>query len=230
MAAGKAYAGKPSPFWYTADHMYEMLQSLGNQPVREFISELDGCSGSKAGKIAAAFRGVPCRSLTRTDAAKLLMSARDEARPVRPERLGSVGEYVSLFPSHYAISRGEVSIGPTSLPARVPFVVEAWAYMDAKGDDADAAFYVNRTPVPGDISAFKHKTAIRLYGCGLSHEFDIAREYYNALLPDHYRRKRTGPFCFSRRDYGCSKTGLPQSAPEYPEIPDRTVNTERHHP
>jgi hypothetical protein len=50
---GQSYAGKTSPFWYDNDQFHELLCASGATPVREFVSNFDGCSGGKAGEIVA---------------------------------------------------------------------------------------------------------------------------------------------------------------------------------
>ena len=58
-AGGVSYAGKPSPWWYDGDDFFELLQAAGPRPVRDLIAHLDGCTGPKAGKIAASFKAKP---------------------------------------------------------------------------------------------------------------------------------------------------------------------------
>src|SRR5205085_2726758 len=71
--AGPGYSGKPSPWWFDGDHFWEFLQAQGARPVREVISTLDGCTGAKAGKIAAAFKNRSCSSLSREEAVQVLL-------------------------------------------------------------------------------------------------------------------------------------------------------------
>ena len=198
MAAGGAcYAGKPSPWWYDGDHFFELLQAGGARPVRDLIANLDGCTGPKAGKIAAAFKAKPCNALSREEATHLLRAARAEARPVRPERLGAIGQLDSL-PPFYSCERGEVALGGRAPQAKVPFVVEAWAYADSRtSDDASLRIHINRTPITGEVRALKEKKELTIWGCGLYRELQGAQgqlrprgEHHNALLSDHDRRQR----------------------------------------
>jgi hypothetical protein len=133
---------------------------------RELIAELDGCTGGKAGEIVAAagLRRSLCKNVTQEQAAILLATAQELAKPVRPERLGAAG--AELFGnSAYACVRGTAEFGSGELPAEIPFVVEAWA----KPDEATAiGVCVNRTPVTGNIEATREKREINIYGCGLA--------------------------------------------------------------
>src|SRR5262249_36167873 len=66
MLHGKAlYKGKSSPWWYDADSFFELLQATnGGMTVRELVEQLDGCTGARAGAIAAPFKGRACVSLS----------------------------------------------------------------------------------------------------------------------------------------------------------------------
>ena len=47
------YSGKTSPHWYDADAFFELLQATGDRAVRTLVADLDGCTGARAGQIAA---------------------------------------------------------------------------------------------------------------------------------------------------------------------------------
>ena len=91
---------------------HELLDASGDLPVRELISNLDGCTGGKAGEIVATagLNRACCSNITRAKAEKLLLAARENAKPVNPKRLGAVGP--EMFSQHaYACARGMVQIG-----------------------------------------------------------------------------------------------------------------------
>ena len=90
---GKSYDGRSSPFWYDGAQFHELVLASGPQPVRSLIAELDGCSGGKAGEIvtAAGLERMACEEINREQAVRLLKAAREQARPVSPERLGGIG-------------------------------------------------------------------------------------------------------------------------------------------
>ncbi len=60
MLAGTSpiYTGKTSPHWEDADAFFERCQAAGDATVRELMAEFDGCSGKKAGEIAASFNSL----------------------------------------------------------------------------------------------------------------------------------------------------------------------------
>ena len=88
-----SYSGRSSPYWYDAAQFHELAYASGTKPVRELIAHLDGCTGGKAGEIVAQAKlgRMLCKDLTRTQVEVLLEAARDHAKPVTPERLGSIG-------------------------------------------------------------------------------------------------------------------------------------------
>jgi hypothetical protein len=166
LAQGTEYPGKSSPFWYDLGQWQEVLYAAGPRPVRELIANLDGCTGGKAGEIVAAanLSRAPCNAVNGEQAKRLLDAARDAARPVKPERLGSVGP--DAFPkAAYAQSSGTVEFG-ASQPAEIPFIVETWA---ETAKLTRLTVCVNRTPITGDVRAAREKRNVNAFGCGLRH-------------------------------------------------------------
>jgi len=170
LAAGDGYRGKSSPFWYDADSFFELLQAAGDRPVRDLVADLDGCSGAKAGKIAAAYLGRACASLGRDDAEALLDAARTLAKPVKASRLGGVGD--DVLPGGYARIEGSFTVKAArgALDADLPVVVEAWACVDDQAGDRPAlTVSVNKTPITATVDAWLQKTQLALSGAGLRH-------------------------------------------------------------
>jgi hypothetical protein len=170
---GSTYTGKPSPHWYDVAQFRELLSASGRRPVRELITQLDGCTGARAGEIVAEARlgRAVCEDVTAAQAIKLLEAARASAKPVTPERLGIVGPDFRLDTA-YARSSGIAQFGTIEPKAVIPFVVEAWAEADAL--ETDLYVCVNRTPVSGDIHASREKRDIDFFGCGLAHNITQA--------------------------------------------------------
>jgi hypothetical protein len=183
---GESYSGKSSPHWYDAAQFHELLYAGGDRPVRELISQLDGCTGARAGEIvtAAGLERAVCNKLTQQQAARLLGVAQTAARQVSPARLGAIGP--DAFPGYaYAIARGVVRNS-----GEIPFVVEAWA----RETDFDTllSVYVNRTPITGTVHAARDKREINFFGCNLAHtvatapkdlEFDIHLNIMTPYMP-----------------------------------------------
>jgi hypothetical protein len=78
-----AFTGRPSPHWLDLDHFQVLLCSaVGNISVRQFLTELDGCTGSRVrSKIAAGFLNRLAASLSPDEATELLAAAQAEIKP-----------------------------------------------------------------------------------------------------------------------------------------------------
>lgn len=149
---GATYKGKTSPHWYDADAFYELAQAAGSMYVRDLISLFDGCTGTRAGQIAEGFQGRVCNTLSRDEAALLLLRARGAARPVKASRLGKIGD---IFPDAayaaddclYCMENGRGSA------CDIPMLVEAWAF-----PASSAGFRVSINKTPSVVSAWaKHE-------------------------------------------------------------------------
>ncbi|MGA2033924.1 MAG: hypothetical protein ABSG68_16880 [Thermoguttaceae bacterium] len=168
---GQSYRGATSPWWYDSDSFYELTQAAGAWPVRALVESFAGCSGARAGKLAADFAGRPCDSLGREEAEMLLAAMRGVSREVNAKRLGAVGlQYQPA--AGYAREAATFQVKPArgTMPAVVPVVVEAWA---SPADRPSIVFYVNRTPITAEINVSRcmdDKAAYGLVGCGLSSE------------------------------------------------------------
>jgi hypothetical protein len=190
MAQGTEYAGKSSPFWYDLGQWQEVLYAAGPRPVRELIATLDGCTGGKAGEIVAAanLSRAICKDVTGEQAARLLTATRNAARPVKPDRLGSVGQ--NVFPeAAYTLSSGVIEFGSTQPLAQVPVVVEIWMGLCRQ---SYLNVCINRTPITGDVRVVRQKRDINVFGCGLRHtvatapvasQFDIVINITTPYMP-----------------------------------------------
>jgi hypothetical protein len=171
---GKEYAGRSSPWWYDSDAFWELLQAAGDSPVRELVASLEGCGRDKAGRIAAEWLRRPARDLSREEADRLLGSARELSRQVKPERLGWVGPLPGY--GGYGKACGVRTDGPfDGRAALLPFVVEAWCRPTA---GLSITMCVNRTPVTADVWVTQDNndtTCRRIYGCNLAYAFHAGR-------------------------------------------------------
>jgi hypothetical protein len=171
---GNRYEGKSSPFWYDPVQFHELTLAYGSQPLRGLVAQLDGCTGGKAGEIvrAAGLDRMSCDSINRRQATTLLQIARQHARRVSPERLGSVGR--DAYADHsYAIERGRAFLGSAKPQADIPFVAEAWARKTGDKGGIRISMLVNRTPVTSHLTAYRDSDKdICISGCGMNHGFE----------------------------------------------------------
>jgi hypothetical protein len=174
LQGGLEYRGKSSPHWYDAQSFYDLLHWSGDRPVRELISNLDGCSGEAAGQITAQLKGRTGASLERHEATALLLRARLKAKAPTHKRLGAVGDVMVDY--YYATKSGTVELGVQNPKAQIPFVVEAWAKKidDRKGGTSEVTALVNRTPITGSVRISPDGGGKpTIWECGLRHHLDI---------------------------------------------------------
>ena len=182
LAVGESkYAGKTSPHWYNSDSFFELLLAAANRTVRDVMEDFDGCTGKKAGEIAADFKGRLANTLTRAEAEALLIRARSLARIVKPERLGCIGSTAEGLPASYAklVGTYKSKTGIGKLQADIPFVVEAYAEI------AEQEWFrvsVNRSPIAADMETFYGKDMQFIAGCGIEAQFTVGRRPFRVWL------------------------------------------------
>jgi hypothetical protein len=166
---GSSYKGKTSPHWYDRDAFFELLQAAGRRTVREVVGEFDGCSGKKAGRLAADFKGRLAVNLDRAEADRLHQELKASAKLVNAERLGFVGPIHGLPPSYARIPASFSLASSGKLKTLLPVMVEAWAEIISHPNKVGIHVFVNRTPITAPISAWHDKKGLCLSGCGLEH-------------------------------------------------------------
>jgi hypothetical protein len=171
---GSCYTGRTSPHWFDSESFFELLQAAGKRTVREVVEDFEGCSGPKAGRIAAQFKGRLASELTRKDAERLLMLAKSNAKVVKPERLRSLGPVVPGWPtSHFKITGTYLAKAARGAQqAEIPFVLKTYAEIS---DMAIVQVAVNRTPITGFVHAYHDKDDLLVMGCGLITSFKVGR-------------------------------------------------------
>jgi hypothetical protein len=148
--SGKAsFIGRPSSHWLDLNHFRVLLRAaVGDISVRQFLGELDGCTGSKAqSRIAARFLRRPAASLDATEAAELLAAAQSATKPPKPKALCPLGRD-AVVSAGYAIAEGMFAEGEHAPRAKIPFLVECWAdgfFPKEQEDRLTSGIYMNRT-------------------------------------------------------------------------------------
>jgi Histidine kinase-, DNA gyrase B-, and HSP90-like ATPase len=169
-AAGPAYTRLPSPHWLDLDHLEGVFDCIepNETTVRQLIEQLDGCSGAKAGRIAAPFgKGRTCRSMRPPEIAALLTRMQESARVVKARSLGPIGDVFTAFDA-YIVADAALQTGTNKPRASIPVLIEAWANVRTrKFGGAKLMVYCNRTPVVDDIDAMRGQGGIRISGAGL---------------------------------------------------------------
>jgi DNA topoisomerase VI subunit B len=173
MDAGSAFTRRPSPHWLDLDHLVETFETIEpvDTTIRQLIAQLDGCTGSMAGKLAAPFgKGRTCRSMRQDEVAQLLQAMQAAAREVKPRALGLLGpDAFSETVDGYIVAETALSVGRREPYGRIPVLIEAWAVVTTRsGGDATLDVYCNRSPAVGGAYAIRtHGSRILLGGAGM---------------------------------------------------------------
>lgn len=169
MTGGESYKGKTSPFWYDSDSFYSLLRSIqGNVTIRDFLSRsFDGCSGRKAGEIVSdSYAGRVTNTITREEADQILKKARSIAKEVKPCRLGYAGDIEGQIAYYRDEHVFEIGAGRGDLSATIPAVIEFWAFEN--DSEKQSQFFVNRTPITGEVGVTFNKNYLYISGCGIN--------------------------------------------------------------
>ena len=178
-AKAPAFTRQPSPRWLDLDPFVEALMLIEptTVTVRQITELFDGCTGAKAGKLAAPFgKNRLARSMSDAEAAALLKSMQTTAREVKHTALCAIGAD-AYDPDIYDYGRasGTFRYGPHEPRATIPYTVEAWVCATSrKGQSAEIKqVFANRSPIVGD-TIFAHRYTyysdakrLLLAGCGL---------------------------------------------------------------
>ena len=156
-----AFTGRPSPHWLDLDHFRVLLRAaVGNISVRQFLGELDGCTGSRAqSRIAARFLRRSAASLDAAEAAELLTAAQAATKPPKPRALRPLGRH-AVVTAGYAIAEGTFTEGEHAPHAEIPFLVECWAdgfFPDEQADRLTGALL--HEPDAGDCAMHRQRVA-----------------------------------------------------------------------
>jgi hypothetical protein len=176
----RRYKGKPSPHWYDAASFWAQF-GASPRSVRGEIAEFDGCSGKRAVEIADGYQNRAASSLTLEEATKLHQVACAHATKVPPERIGRVGR------GHIGDAKYQHSTGTASLPrgVRIPYVVEAWAWVD-EDEEPGVSLFVNKTPVTTPLASWTTgkglSRELSYQGCGLSASLKIAKKNVRVVV------------------------------------------------
>lgn len=176
MAMGEDYKCKTSPFWYTSEAFFELVNSFDGT-LLELILFFDGFNKKTAKSLTEDIFNRPTRLMTFEQSEVILRFLREISKPVSIKKLGFAGEYSGW--GQYAKKTGEfvVKTAKGMFDATIPFVVEIW--MD-KRDRYYPVLYVNKTSITGEASYWYDKGTMHLYRLGMN--IDIKAKTCQTIL------------------------------------------------
>jgi len=177
---GEQFKGKTSGYWYTSDAFYEICQGTNNT-VHKLISEFDGCTGTKAGKLASNHKNQLANTLTFEETEILLGNIREASKQVNVDRLGCIGDIKNY--GYYNMNGSfKVRSGKGIHNAEIPFAVEAWVDFNTP---AGLDFLINKSPMTGQMKLYNEKSKTTIWGCGLFSEINMKQAHVviNIITP-----------------------------------------------
>ena len=169
---GEKYKGKTSGYWYNSESFYEITQAFGGT-VNDLVSEFDGCTGSKAGQISRLFeKNYKTKDLSFCNADKLLALIRENSKPVKPNRLGGIGEITG---TSYAVMESNFSLSTTkgNHLAEIPYSVEV---LISGCNHSSVNLMINKSPAIKSPHMFKEKKQKNIWGMGVNVDMNISDE------------------------------------------------------
>ena len=183
-----AFTGRPSPHWFDCDQFRLLLRAaVGNVSVRQFLRELDGCTGSRVQtKIAAQFLRRPVADLNAAEAADLLAAAQAATKPPKARVLRPLGRD-AVVSAGYAIAEGTFTEGEHAPTAEVPFpgrvLVGCVPLVGRAGQSRNSTLYMNRTKAlaPCTGNAWHGQLDLSISGTALSVPVPVGPHYSIAI-------------------------------------------------
>nr|DAJ70565.1 MAG TPA: hypothetical protein [Caudoviricetes sp.] len=167
---GEKYKGKTSAYWYNSESFYEITQAFDGT-VYDLVSEFDGCTGTKAGQIAKIFeKNFKTQNLSFENSELLLSAIRENSKPVKPDRLGAIGEITETF---YSSAVGTYVLPSTkgNLSAEIPYKIEV---LISSGESSWVNLLINKSPAIKSPHIYGEKKQQNIWGLGLDTYFNCS--------------------------------------------------------
>ncbi|WP_299458697.1 hypothetical protein [uncultured Microscilla sp.] len=171
---GAHYTGKTCPHWYDSDSFYNLCLSTPAQvTISQFIPYFEGIAKSKAKAMINRLDDLIIAKLSRDESEQLLGILCDNSKYIPAKKLGEVGAIEGFI--GYVKKTSEFTLKTTrgKHHAQIPVVIEAYARLNENSDKTQ--FFVNRTPIIGDVDVIFNSRRLTVYGCGLNSNIDNHR-------------------------------------------------------
>ncbi|KGP81393.1 hypothetical protein P364_0114350 [Paenibacillus sp. MAEPY2] len=174
---GEMYKGKSSPYWYTSEAFFELVNSA-SMTLREFLG-LFGATASKTKELMNSVHeeigyddSITTAEVDFNSADEILSILRRNIKKVPPRKLGGVNRNFGDTQYHKTYSSFKLTSIRGRHHAEIPVVVEAWVVNngDADGERIEQSsinILVNKTPVAADLRVSTKQATSDIYGGGL---------------------------------------------------------------
>jgi hypothetical protein len=175
---GSIFNQKTNPNWYDSDSFYNLLLSIPiDTNFKDFLFLFDKITEKNYITYFIDFQNiwVEKQTFTREESENLLIKLREICPPLLPKKLGQIGELSNFeaYQIHYSSFKMKASKG--NLEADIPVVIEVFVNQIDENHSKENVFFVNRTPIVGEINIQFLEKIIWLYGCGLQENIEIPK-------------------------------------------------------
>lgn len=163
---GENYSGKTHPHWYDSDSFHNLCLSTPTEIlVADFLRYFEGLKNNQIKEFAQELSNQSISALNREDSDELLGKMREIVPEFKTKKLGAVGK-LDFF-SAYQLLQSEFSLKTTkgNFDAQIPVIIEAFAAIQSEESNQ---FFVNKTPITGEVSISFFDKKLLIFGCGLN--------------------------------------------------------------
>ncbi|TAF67739.1 MAG: hypothetical protein EAZ55_01595 [Cytophagales bacterium] len=164
---GTLYEGKTNAYWYDSDSFFSLCQTSPSYlTLLSFILLFEGINTNKAKQISQLFSSnTITNTLNRQQAEQLLTQLRENSQPLPPKKMGAVGTIPNFDAYYLQQASYELPTTQGNHNAQIPCIIEFFA--QTSPDIAQIQFFVNRTPIIGEVGISYLEKNISIFGCGL---------------------------------------------------------------
>lgn len=162
-ARGETHSCKTSPFWYTSESFFELLNAYSGD-IKTFLTLFEGINKNKVDEIMNIIEHKHIKDFDFNDSEDIQSLLKEKSKKINHKKLGCCSENVAL--GQYAKKTESMIVKSVKGKhhAEIPYIVESWVKIQ---DKTVHEILVNKTPITGDVHSWYKNATQTLYGCGL---------------------------------------------------------------
>ncbi len=166
MSKGELHKCKTSPYWYTSEAFFELLNSYTGK-LKEFLLLFEGMNKLKV-KNYFINLDIFTNQISFEESENILSFLKEYCKKVNVKKIGCISDddYNNGL-GEYARKYGQFTVRSAKgiHDAIIPFIIETWIRIQ---DKYNPAIYVNKTPITGEFSWWYDKGTMKLFRLGLN--------------------------------------------------------------
>lgn len=164
MSNGNSHSCKTSPFWYTSESFFELINSYTGK-LKDFLLLFEGMNKLKVKNNFLDIDSLT-NEITFEQSEDILHMLRKYCKKINIKKIGNIGDTYSGL-GEYAKKSDSfvVKSAKGKHNAEIPFLVETWIRIQ---NEYVPGIYVNKTPITGEYSWWYDKGTMKLFRLGLN--------------------------------------------------------------